>query len=249
MKSEKITNRSFLGAILLLTSLLWAGGASAQSVYADGTSDRWRSTIFLYLWGQSLNGTATVRGTEVEVDEDFSDLFDNLAGAFSARFESHKGSWGYFIDGQYVNLDPSTTTPAGTIKTDIENFIFEAGGVYSVNPVVQILAGARYQDLSVDVKLAPRTVGGSQDWIDGFVGLRLIPVNTGNWRVWVRGDVGAGDSESTWNAVGGVGYLFNDRWSVTTTYRVLSNDYRDDASGFRYNVDHSGLGVAVGFTF
>ena len=178
----------------------------------------------------------------------FSDLADNLAGALSLRFESHKGKWGYFIDGMYVKLDPSGTTPVGTIGADIKQFIFEAGGVYHFNPTVQGLFGARYQDMSLDLNFPGGTLSGDQNWSDGFVGLRLVPVNTNKWRVWLRGDVGVvGDSDSTWNAAIGAGYSFNKKWSMLLAYRVLSNDVIQN--GFKWDVEHSGVGLAVSYTF
>lgn len=204
---------------------------------------------YIYIFATSLDGTAAVRGNEVVVDEDFSDLADNLAGAFSARFESSKGKWGYFLDGMYVNLDPSATIPAGTINADVKQFIFEAGGVYHFSPVIQGLFGARYQDMELDLGLPTiGTISGSRDWVDGIVGIRLVPVQTDKWGVWLRGDVGVvGDSDTTWNAVIGAGYRFNPKWSLLTAYRILSNDFRED--GFKWDVEHSGLGLAVGYTF
>ena len=234
---------------LIAMSSLWTSVASAQGVIGEEATDRWRSSIFLYLWGTSLNGTAAVRGNEVNIDESFSDLVDNLAGAFSARFESQKGKWGYFLDGMYVSLDPSTNTPAGTINTDVKQFIFEAGGVYHFSPVIQGLFGARYQDMEVDISLPMiGTVGGDQNWTDGFIGIRLVPVRTEKWGVWLRGDVGVvGDSDTTWNAVIGAGYNFNPRWSAALAYRILSNDYSE--GGFKWDVDHEGFGLALGYTF
>ena len=241
---------SLIGLMLLSFGSLWANTASAQGVVeSDESSDRWRSSLFLYIWGTGLKGTAAVRGNEVEIDESFSDLVEELAGAFSARFESHKGRWGYFVDGMYVKLDPSATTPVGTISTETKQWIVEGGGIYHFNTKVQALFGFRYQDLDLDLNF-PSGVGrgGSQSWTDGILGLRLVPVNTDRWRIWLRGDVGVvGDSDSTWNAVVGVGYLFNPRWSVALAYRLLSTDYRD--GGFKWDIEQSGLGLAVGYTF
>ena len=245
---KRYFQHQIIALALIATGSLWTNIASAQGVVGEEATDKWRSTILLYLWGTSLNGTAAVRGNEVEIDESFSDLVDNLAGAFSARFESHKGKWGYFLDGMYVSLDPSTTTPAGTINTDVKQFTFEAGGVYHFNPYVQGLFGIRYQEVEVDINLPMiGTRGGSADWTDGFIGLRLVPVQTDKWRVWLRGDVGGGDSDSTWNAVIGAGYRFNPRWSALLAYRILSNDYSE--GGFKWDVDHEGFGLAVGYTF
>ena len=169
----RIIRYSVVSIALLAMSGLWAGTASAQGVIEESSGDRWRSSLFLYLWATSLDGTAAVGGAEVEIDESFSDLVENLDVAFSARFESHKGKWGYFLDGMYVKLDPSESTPVGTVEVDVKNLILEAGGVYHFSPVVQGLFGARHQDLDLDITLpGGRTVGSSQDWVDGFRGLR-----------------------------------------------------------------------------
>ena len=207
---------------------------------------------FIFICGpRALNGTAAVRGNEVEVDESFSDLADNLAGAFSASFESHKGQFGYFVDGMYVNLDPSAQTPAGTINTDVKQLILEAGGVYYLSPKFQALFGARYQETDLDLSLPGGASGSaSQDWTDAIVGFRFAPLITDKWRLWFRGDVGIiGDSETTWNAVIGARYNFNPKWSAVLAYRYLSNDFEDEGSGFKWDVNHSGLGLAVGYSF
>jgi len=243
--------KSILAAVLLALSGIWVATAHGQGVIDDGSDGGWRSSLLLYLWAQSLDGTAAIAGNEVEIDESFSDLADNLDGAFSLRFESRKGKWGYFLDGMKVSLDPSVDTPVGTINTDVKDLILEAGGVYHFNQTVQGLFGARYQDLDLDISFpGGNSVGGNQDWTDGFLGLRLVPVRTDKWLVWLRGDVGVvGDSDTTWNAVLGGGYRFNPKWSLVLAYRVLSNDFEDKDTGIRWDVKHSGLGLAVGYSF
>ena len=237
----------------LLISLLGAGAGTAYGAggQAEGSGDRWSSELYVYLWASSLNGTAAIRGREAEVDESFSDLADNLAGAFSARFESYKGSFGYFLDAMYVNLDPSADTPAGTISTDVKQWVVEGGGAYYFSPVLQALVGVRYQDMDLDLNFPGGAgAGGNENWTDGFVGFRFVPLITDKWRLWFRGDVGfVGDSETTWNGVIGARYNFSPRWSGVLAYRYLSNDYENNDTGFKWDVDHSGFGLAVGYSF
>jgi hypothetical protein len=234
--------------LAVLVGSLWWQPAMAQGVVeGDESGDSWNSTLFLYLWATSLDGTVGIRGVEQEIDQSFSDLVDDLDAALSLRFESHKGKWGYFLDGMYVKLEPSASTPAGNIDTTVKNFIFEGGGVYRINHEVQALYGVRYQSMDVDIDLPQRSIGGDEDWIDAFVGMRWVPLHTDKWRIWLRGDVGAGDSDFVWNAVVGAGYLFNRNWSAVLAYRVLSTDLEKD--GFKWDMDYSGLGLAVGYTF
>jgi hypothetical protein len=250
MNPQSLLRKSRYVLPMFVAGFLWWQPAAAQNVMHDAPAgDRWQSSLFVYLWTTGMDGTVAVGGNPVDVDVSFSDLFDVLDMAFAARFESQKGKWGYFIDGMYVKLDPSQNTPAGTVNVDVKDLIFEAGGIYQINPQVQALFGARYQDMSVDIFLPGPlpTVGGDQSWIDGFVGLRFIPVQTDKWRVWLRGDIGAGDSDFIWNAVLGAAYRFNKNWSGVLAYRVLSTDFQE--GGFQWDIDMSGLGLAVGYSW
>ena len=147
----------------------------------------------------------------------------------------------------YTKLNPKENTPAGEISVDVKSFIGEVGGTYHFQPKVQGIFGLRYQDMSVDLNLPGRTVGADQNWVDVFVGVRLVPVRTDKWHVWLRGDIGGGDSDTVWNAVVGAGYRFNKRWTLGGAYRVLSNDVEQD--GFKWDVDYSGLAIALGYNF
>lgn len=90
----------------------------------------------------------------------------------------------------------------------------------------------------------------NQNWADAIVGFRFVPLITDKWRLWFRGDVGMfGDSETTWNGFVGARYNFTPNWSAVLAYRYLSNDYENKGAGFKWDVDHSGLGLAVGYSF
>lgn len=244
MRKRRFHSWLFGMALLAVIGLL-ANGASAQGVVGEAPSDRWRSSAFLYVWGASLDGTASLAGNDVDIGG--GNLADDIGGLFSGHFESRKGQWGYFLDGMYVRLDPSADTPIGKIEADVTDVIVEAAGVYVLNSVVRGLVGVRYQDLAVDLTLPLGELKRNQDWVDGFIGLRLVPVQTESWRVWLRGDVGGGDSDFVWHGVAGAVYLLNPEWSLAAAYRVLSNDIEDGT--FKWDVVHSGFGLAVGYTF
>jgi len=103
--------------------------------------------------------------------------------------------------------------------------------------------------MDVEVDLPGMTVGNEVDWADLFVGLRYVPVQTDKWQVWLRGDVGGGDSNTgtAWNGAIGAGYQFNNRWTLGGAYRILTNDYEKD--GFKWDVDYEGVAVILGYTF
>lgn len=247
---NRTIRQSLIG--IVLTGLVSTGTGSAQAAgAAEGSADRWNSELSLYLWASSLKGTTAIGGNEVQIDESFSDIVEHLAGAFSVRFESYKGNFGGFLDGMYIHLDPGGATPAGDIEVDVKQWIIEGGGMYVFSPVLQALVGVRYQNMDLEFR-PPRgpTASGDQDWADFIVGFRFVPLITDKWRLWLRGDVGMfGDSEFTWNAVIGARYSFSKKWSGSLAYRYLSNDYEKESVGFKYDVDQSGLGLIVGYSF
>jgi len=173
----KYIKRVFFGLPILLVVCFWTPTASAQSTLIDEEEpDRWRSTLFVYLWGLGMDGSASVRGNEVDVDASFSDLIEFIDAAISFRFESQKRDWGYFLDGFYSRIKPSEQTPIGEITLDTKSWIAEAGGVYHFNRTVQGLFGLRYQALDTQLRLPNRTVGDKPEWIDAFAGIRVVPV-------------------------------------------------------------------------
>lgn len=241
-------NRLFSTTALLISTFLWVPTASAQvGLDYENNSGQWSSSLSGYLWGLGMDGTGAIGGNEFDVDLSFSDLLEDLDAAMSLRFESHKGKHGYFLDGMYTRLKPETSTPVGTISQDVKSFIGEGGGIYHFNQKVEGLYGLRYQSMDVDMNLPMGTVGGGSDWTDLFVGLRFTPVRTDKWYVWLRGDVGGGDSDSAWNAVIGTAYRFNEHWSLGGVYRVLANDVEQD--NFKWDVNYEGVGVVLGYKF
>ena len=239
-----------ISCLFLTTFLGTAQPALAQGVLGQSEEDQWRTSAFLYLWGTALEGTARLGGNEVDLDASFSDLFENLDSAFSGRLESHRNDWGLFLDFMSVKLDASAMLPNGaSLNTTTKNRITEIGGSYRFTPSVEALFGGRFQYLKLELGLPNGEVPNrSEDWGDGFVGLRFLPVQKDNWSLWLRGDIGVlGDSEQTWNAVLGAAYTFDNNWSLAMAYRYLSNDYENGA--FAWDVDHSGLGIALGYTW
>ncbi len=233
--------------VLFAAGLLWTHSTLGQ-VVPEPTSDKWNYMVAPYLWATAIDGNVTVRGNDIEVDTSFSDLLDILDIAFAVRLEAQKGKWGYFADVFYASLEVDGQTPVGKLEVDNKIRILEAGGVYEFSPNLQGLFGLRGQSLEVDVNLGGLgNVSGDQDWVDGFVGLRFFPVRSERWLMFLRGDIGAGDSDSVLNGAVGGGYRFNKTWSLIGAYRVMSTDYED--GDFKWDIDMSGLGLALGISF
>jgi hypothetical protein len=83
--------------------------------------------------------------------------------------------------------------------------------------------------------------------VDGIVGARVLVPLSQRWHLQGYGDVGAGGSNLTWQALGAVGYDFSKTVSAWFGFRYLSIDY--DTTGFLYDMDQGGFFLGVGFAF
>jgi hypothetical protein len=101
---------------------------------------------------------------------------------------------------------------------------------------VEFLAGARY------LYIAPyiTTIGDSEvdtsgsGW-DGIVGLKTNYKLNEKWFMPLAFDVGAGDTDLTWQAFAGVGYKY-ENFDVVAGYRYLEWDFDDtDPGGGAFN--------------
>lgn len=71
-----------LAKYLVLVAVLFCLAPDAEPAEAAG----WDYDLGIYLWALGMNGPATVRGFESDVDIGFSEIFDNLEMASSTHF-------------------------------------------------------------------------------------------------------------------------------------------------------------------
>lgn len=150
--------------------------------------------------------------------------------------------------------------------------ILEAGAAYeigNIGPVAfDVLAGARYWyqklDLGLDIAttvnvgdLAIRggraiAQSGSVDWIDAFAGIRARVSLAPNHHLEFRGDLGAGGSKFTWQALAAYAYDFKTTNGITYSavigYKALYVDYVQGSGLSRYEFDMLQHGPVLGLS-
>ena len=198
------STRKITSALLGIT----LAGLSANS-HAE-----WKYQLTPYLWGSSLDGTTAVAGQDIDFSADFSDLVSNLDAGFAANFTAQSETWGYFIDGNFVKLSADDLGLMGGLDVAVDQKIVEAGISYRLSEQFNLIGGGRYQKVDEDINSPIGSLNGGDSWIDGFIGAVWQPVNTDKWTLKLRGDIGAGDSDSVWQAGIGGGYRFNKTWSI-----------------------------------
>ena len=238
-------------------------------------TDEWQFFIAPYLWFVGLNGDLAINGQGSEVNADFGDIWDQLDFAFQIRAEAMKNRYFFFIDETYMKLsidqdiDPQFPLPiGGNLEVDVKMNTLEFGGGYRLTaakpevPVyLDLYAGGRWWIVDLDQKikfnnLPDQSTDQNEQWVDLFLGVRLIALLTENLIATVRTDVGGFDfgfsSKFTWNIVANMGW--DTGWRGFTPYlgwRTMYVDYEDGSGSnfFQYNVWMNGIQAGLGFRF
>lgn len=238
--------------ILLLVILALTGSVNA--------SDDWSYTVTPYLWitGQEGKVATLPPAPPADLDISFSDVIDNLDIALMGLAEARKGRFGIFSELFYVGISADAATPGGFYSgADYEQDLWglSLGGSYEMSQSskyqVHAVTGVRFwlldNDLDLKAGLLPATrVSERENWADLFVGLRGRAEIDAKWYVsgWAVSAV-AGDSDTSWDVFGGVGYKYSDSFSLNLGYRHQVVDYRDGQ--FLFDIEMSGPTVGLLF--
>ena len=275
MTSYRSLKRSLvLTAFLMIGTPLWAADLGSGTPLAApntvSTGD-WTFSIAPYFWAASIDGEVGVRGREpIDVSVPFRDVFDHLRFGGMVVGEAHNGTWGLFGDLIYLKLDADksvTRTVAGVplkLSAELEttSLMGTLMGEYRVieKPAVtmDLMGGARVWsvenqvDISLSVDGPPlASLSGSETntWVDPMIGAKGRIDLSPSWYLNGWGMVGGfgASSDFAWDVLAGVGYQWNQSFSVVGGYRALGVDYSDN--GFDFDVTEYGpiLGVVVKF--
>ena len=264
----KMTSHLAAAAASPVLALLLCFAATSQAAEA-AAADEIQTSFTLYLWLPSMEGDLKYELDGGSSSIDAGDILDALQMAFMGAFEVRKDKWSLLADVIYLDLGQDKTSRVdlpfgGAIETkvDLQLSGWQIGlyGGYQAyrtdRASLDLLAGARYLTLDTDAKLdidgpLPPSLptvklSGSTDIWDAVVGVRGRAALTPNWFVPYYADVGAGDSDLTWQAMAGIGYQAG--WGdVMLVYRHLEWDEGDD--GLLQGLGFTGPAAAVRFNF
>jgi len=254
--------------IVLAIGIILFTHASAYSQTVAPSGD-WNYRVVPYLWMYGINGDATIKGVDAEVDVSFSEALENLDFAGMIHLEAHNGTWGAYLNPIYGKL--SAEGEAGPIDLDVETelTIIEFGGLYRVGEWaigsgpnrdirVDIELGGRYWSLEneLDAEIAlgigpgfATSVKQDDDWIDLIGGVRAQALLTEKTSFLLKGNIGGLGSDFTWNLTALGGYQFTDLFALWAGYRLLDVDYEDGSGTDQFALDAQLGGPLVGFDF
>ena len=256
--------KGLLKAVILPT--LIAIAMTTVGVPNASAQDGWDFDLAIYGWLPTIEGKLAYEipeiGDSIEVDP--GTLLDNLQFTAMAAFAANHGKWSILADVIYLKEAASEEAVLDSesgltlqAELDLKAWIMNFGGAYEVTrsrrSTLGILVGARY--FSADSTLALRASGpldadgslssSARVW-NGIVGVRGHLGLSDHWFVPYHLDVGAGDSDFTWQGMAGIGYDF--KWgSLFLDYRYLDFDQGSGSEVSSLTMAGAELGVAFRF--
>jgi hypothetical protein len=227
----------------LAAAALFAASAAAQEL-------DWRVTP--YLWGLGIDGNIALGPVERDVNVEFADVLDVLAGAALLHVEAQSGEHIFFGDLNWLKVEPEDelATLGGPARAEMDSTIIEAGYARDSDGI-GFEAGLRYWDLDleIDPALAAGIVRGDS-WVDVFGGFRHRRDLNQKWSMTTRANLGAGGADLS------IGFQIDfarelERGNaVVAGFRLIEVDYeKSNVRGIPFVLDATFFGATVGFTF
>lgn len=267
MKHPSIASTTLAVASLLAvfsTSHLRSGEmapvASPAPVVMEDSSG-WEFTIAPYLLMAGVDGSFEVGPFSGDFDKGFSDILDNLDAGFILAAQARYNRFSLLADFIYLGLSTSGDADRQfyeDAKLSLDTILFTAIAAYRVHECessfIDIGVGGRVLWVDSDLNLRDRQgrlpsidVGDDSTNADALVALRL-GYNVGEkWKIRLYGDVGAGDSDLTWQVSANLGYAFCERATLFGGYRHIGYEWDGDRASADIAFSGPQIGLAIHF--
>jgi len=252
-------------------------GLMLLAAFAPGVAnaaDEWKFAVTPYLWGAGINGTATVKLHEADVDKSFGDILEDLDFGMMVNLLARKGRFGLYGDVLYLGVSDTTpvTNAAGATlleaETSLDSWIVDFGASWEATRwgapgkgttgFLDLFFGGRYWSMDTEITAespffaGERSVSTGMDWVDPVVGGRFVTDLTPKLRLIGAGDIGGFDmgdgSKLTWSASALLGWRFSPMISGWAGYKHLAIEREDDKHN-SIDLAFSGPVLGVSFTF
>ena len=266
-----------LRKVTIALTVLAVGLICSSAYCQDETdpSDKWEVRLMPYVFFLSLDAEGTIDGLSADADLSFDDIVDNLDFGAMGRLEAWKGKWGLSFDGLFVNLgaDKRFRGRSGLVDFTLDadfrlgwaNFglmyrLFEKpfGKNNEQRLVFEPYGGLRYvyirEKIGLDVDIpgigsAGRNLGTSEDYVEPFVGGRVILDLNEKLALNIRGDAGGtGERSDSWQILGGMDYKLSKNVTFNAGYRYIELNYSRGSGADEFGIDLRAKGPVVGMT-
>jgi hypothetical protein len=222
---------------------------------APALGSEWEYGVELYALAADVEATSSA-GQDISAG--FDDILDDLEFAVFGSFAAKRDKLTLFANLFYVDTESRERQTLGPIKAeltaDVTNMVSTVGAgwdlIDSGNTTLSVVGGARYLSMDTDLKLRLQPLGtvkeseSGSNW-DGVVGIRGKTGLSDRWYLTYYVDVGAGESDLTWQASVGINYRF-EALDVTLGYQHLEWEFDDQLLD---DLEISGPALGVKFFF
>lgn len=191
--------------------------------------------------------------------------------ALMGAFEGHKGKWGFLTEFIYLDITadnlidveipggPGPIEGNADANLDMQTLVLHFAGTYNLmasnGSRLDVLGGVRYLDLDMGLRLDIDTPGGvvgrevsqSGDVWDAIVGVKGNFTFAKRWYIPYYADIGIGDSDFTWQAIGGISFRAASWVDVALVYRYLEWDFESGSLVDDLNFSGPTLGAIFRF--
>jgi opacity protein-like surface antigen len=225
-----------------------------------------------------MKANSTVNGLSGTVDLTFGDVLDYLNFTALGRVEAWNGKWGLTFDGTYMFLGANGSFHGRrdvvrfNLNADVRLGMADFGLAYRIYEqrfgnndeqclILEPYGGLRYAylrqriDLNVDLgEVGSRgaTLGTSEDWVEPFVGGRVVLKLNDQWSLNTRADAGGfgigSASDLTWQVAGGVDYKITKNITFNGGYRYVDLDYSRGSGSDEFGIRLKAQGPILGLT-
>lgn len=208
----------------------------------------------LYLWAINIEGETGVRGQTAGTEIDFGDIYDNLQGVFTVRFNAiYKQKFGVLIDYNYLNLGKEKETGVVDLEVSMKTQILNLAATYRLmdgRHTLDGVAGIRYNVMGVDIDFTGTglNIDEDKDWADPIIGARYAYQMTDKWTLRLYGDIGGFgvSSNFTWQGLGMIDLQPWKHVAIIAGYRAIGTDYESGSGSDKFTYDATVHGPLVG---
>lgn len=222
--------------------------AIASPHHTQAQTNAWTFDVSLYGLAAGMAGDVTVRGINADVDVGFDKIWDNLSFGAMGKVRVGYGRFALSTDVIYMGLEASKNG----FSTEMDQWVVEPSLSYSFCPGFEVLAGARYNNLTGDIS-GPfgRNPSGTQDWWDPIIGANVSLPLSKKFSFNLRGDVGGFGvgSDLTWQAFPWLNWQLSESASLQAGYRWVYTDYETGSGATLFRYDILTQGPQLGFSW
>lgn len=251
-----------IAAAMLAATVAAAEADPARPASAEPAG--WRIEVTGYGWFSGFHGdTATLPPLPAaRVDMGFGDILSKLDGALMGIVYARRDRLILWGDVMYskLSVDERFTTPVSSSLTLSSSTLVVSGGLgwRVVDDRVwnlDLMAGARLYRVKTDAQLSLPGFGitrsGDTDevWVDPMLGAHAGVRLSDRWYLTSWALAGGSDtgSKPSWDAFGGIGWKYDDRYTLLAGYRGLGIDHT--RGGYVYDIVQHGPIVGVKTSF